>query len=385
MSVSGFFRTIILLGAIQGFITGSLLYFSAENRRSNRLLALLVWLMALASLNLYIDYTGCYYYNTTTATLHALVPMVIIMPLGPLIFFYIRSVLDPDIIITKKQRIHFLPLVIDLVPQLTALVFFIGALTRTARPDPAPWGDFIDTYNVYADIPRWISMTVYTCLSARHIRIYRTKKQVAPDEMQARIMWPLQLVRVFMIFQAIWLVYLIPYILPLHTNQVLDTVDWYPIYIPLSVLIYWLGIKGYIIFRTSPAAVKRPSNSQVLYTPETTGVIATLKKSMEEDKQYLDPLLSVHTLAQHTGLPPKTISAVINQHLQKNFNDFVNEYRLQEFKIKILNPDLGHLTIIGIATGCGFNSPATFQRVFKQHTGMTPSEFRKNGPQIQSR
>jgi AraC-like DNA-binding protein len=93
--------------------------------------------------------------------------------------------------------------------------------------------------------------------------------------------------------------------------------------------------------------------------------VLLLKRSMEEDKMYLDPNLNLHLLASHTGIPPKTISAVLNQHLQKSFNEFINQYRVEAVKTKLQQQESGHLTIAGIATECGFNSQATFQRTFR--------------------
>jgi len=104
----------------------------------------------------------------------------------------------------------------------------------------------------------------------------------------------------------------------------------------------------------------------------------SLVNAMEEDKVYLDPGLNLSELAGHTGLPAKTISAVLNQHIHKSFNEFVNEYRIQAVKEKIGQPQLDHLTIVGIAFECGFHSQATFQRVFKEMTGESPSAFRKS-------
>jgi len=98
---------------------------------------------------------------------------------------------------------------------------------------------------------------------------------------------------------------------------------------------------------------------------------------MKEDKIYLNPNLNLATLSEKTGIAPKTISAVLNQHLQKSFNEFVNGYRVNEFKEKIVQPEMNNLTIAGIAFECGFNSQATFQRTFKELTGQSPSDFRK--------
>jgi AraC-like DNA-binding protein len=76
------------------------------------------------------------------------------------------------------------------------------------------------------------------------------------------------------------------------------------------------------------------------------------------------------------------VSAVLNGQMEKGFNTFVNEYRVSEVKEKLLQPENNHLTIFGIASGCGFHSQATLQRVFKEITEVSPSAFRKNATQI---
>src|SRR6185369_13295086 len=101
--------------------------------------------------------------------------------------------------------------------------------------NPAPWGLFIDDYNVYADTPRWLSLTIYVWLSFRMIR---AAGQNTGNEVTTK--WLRQFIIVFLVFQAIWLLYLIPYIIPAYSNKLLDAVDWYPVYIPLAIMIYWL-------------------------------------------------------------------------------------------------------------------------------------------------
>ena len=102
-----------------------------------------------------------------------------------------------------------------------------------------------------------------------------------------------------------------------------------------------------------------------------------LLKAMEADRLFLNPELNVSVLAQQITIPQKTISAVLNQHLQKSFNEFINGYRVEAFKQKIGQPDNKHLTIAGVAAACGFNSQATFQRTFKEITGMSPTAYLK--------
>ena len=384
---AGIFRTIILLGAIQGFIVSSLLFFSKKTGPSNRLLATLIFLIALACINLCATEGNWYGTSLILQLLSAIVPMVIIMPAGPLIYFYVQSSLNPAFVLTPKQRLHFYPVIIDLVPQLIALVVIAGVLTGLLKGNQPGAGRFIDTYNVYADIPRWISVTFYLWLSVRYM---------ASRKDSARVGWLRQFIRVFLAFQALWLVYLVPYVIPRYTGAVLNALDWYPIYVPLAIIVYWLGIKGFMIAQAQPtdsgagvglspgqasgSGSGSGSGSVSAALPEATvrQAILLLNKAMKEDKVYLDPGLNLQVLAGHTDLAPKIISAVLNQHMHKSFNEFLNEYRIEAFKEKVRQPQMDHLTIVGIAFECGFNSQATFQRVFKEVTGQSPSAFRKS-------
>jgi AraC-like DNA-binding protein len=66
---------------------------------------------------------------------------------------------------------------------------------------------------------------------------------------------------------------------------------------------------------------------------------------------------------------------VINTGFQKNFNDFVNAYRVADFQKKVNDPKLSHYTLLALAYECGFNSKSTFNRAVKKATGQLPSTF----------
>ncbi len=377
MAFTAFLNTVILLGAVQGFIMSGLLFFSKRRSEANRLLAALIFLISLACFNLYGDYKD-WFGSDLLRFLAQLVPLVIIMPLGPLVYFYVQSLIDPAFKITGKRRLHFLPVIIDLVPSLTVIIYVIGLLTRVFKNNGAPWGNFIDTYNVYADIPRWASVTFYVWLSAKSLRGVKAKYQLTPGEQPANIKWMQQFIRIFLVFQCIWFLFLVPYVIPKYSNALLDAVDWYPIYIPMAIIIYWLGIKGYLATNTAETVKKAAAVQTAISPTAIRQAVILLENAMQRDNLYLNPNLNLEIVAQHTGLPAKTISFVLNQHVNKSFNEFVNNYRVEAFKEKVMLPQMDNLTIAGVAYECGFNSQATFQRTFKQVTGMAPSEFRKS-------
>ncbi|WP_177189396.1 helix-turn-helix domain-containing protein [Chitinophaga sp. YR573] len=366
MTFAEFFHILILLGFFQGSIMSILFFFSKKRSRPNRFLGTLILLMAMACLNLYLFESPWFTNNPILNLLGNIIPLVIIMPIGPLLYFYIKSTIDPTFRITRKQGLHFLPVIIDCGPKLTTVIYITGLLSGFLKPAPDSWGRFIDNYNVYADIPRWGSITVYLWLSARYLAKLEPGKS-------PHIRWMRQFIRFFLVFQTIWFVFLVPYVIPSLTDRVVNAIDWYPVYIPLVVLIYCLGIKGYLMVPEELPVARKGITPPSLKLVEEAEPL--LKKAMEQDLLYLNPELNLALLSRHTGLPQKTISLVLNQHLQKSFNEFVNEYRIKAFKENIRQLQQDNLTILAMAFDAGFNSQATFQRAFRSNTGMSPREY----------
>ena len=139
--MSGFLEILILLGALQGFILSGMLFFKKGTRQSNRILAALIFLMALASLNLYVTGTTWYSHSPIIIFLSNFIPMIIIMPMGPLIYFYARSFSDPAFVFKKKYRIHFATIIIDLVPYLTAIIYVTGLIFKWLPKNEPPGGN----------------------------------------------------------------------------------------------------------------------------------------------------------------------------------------------------------------------------------------------------
>lgn len=72
---------------------------------------------------------------------------------------------------------------------------------------------------------------------------------------------------------------------------------------------------------------------------------------------------------------PEIISEVLNSSLNQNFFDYINKYRIEDFKIKCLNKENKHLSIMGIAYECGFNSKAAFYRAFNKFEAISPTAY----------
>lgn len=110
--------------------------------------------------------------------------------------------------------------------------------------------------------------------------------------------------------------------------------------------------------------------------------IEILKKELlnyfEEEEPYLNPQLSLKFVADVLGLNTNKMSYLINQAFDTNFNDFINQYRLNHFKTIALDPKNSHLTILGLAYDSGFNSKSVFNTYFKKIEGTTPRAWMKS-------
>jgi AraC-like DNA-binding protein len=99
---------------------------------------------------------------------------------------------------------------------------------------------------------------------------------------------------------------------------------------------------------------------------------------MLNEKPHLNPDLTLRLLASKLDLPDKTLSKLLNQNLNSNFSDFVNDYRINQFLLRVEMGDLENLSIAGLAMQCGFSSKSSFYRAFKKKTGTTPSDYLQN-------
>ncbi len=103
--------------------------------------------------------------------------------------------------------------------------------------------------------------------------------------------------------------------------------------------------------------------------------ITTLLRDMEKKQPYLDPEITISKLSEMLNVKTEFLSEVLNSQLNQNFFDFINKYRLGEFKNQCISKANSHLSIMGIAYNCGFNSKASFYRAFRKFEGISPSAY----------
>jgi len=105
--------------------------------------------------------------------------------------------------------------------------------------------------------------------------------------------------------------------------------------------------------------------------------LKVLLRYMNECKPYLKEDCNIQTVSEKIGISVHHLSNILNQRFEKSFPDFINEQRINEAKRILSSYHLGKITIEAIGTECGFGSKSSFNKTFKKHTNLTPTEFRQ--------
>ncbi|MCU0285813.1 MAG: helix-turn-helix domain-containing protein [Acidobacteria bacterium] len=154
-------------------------------------------------------------------------------------------------------------------------------------------------------------------------------------------------------------------------------------YLLIMILLTAAIIIGYRQFyqKKAQAMIIKPGEPKYKTSallPETVEeVLPRLIQLMEKEKVFLKADINLKSLAQRLNVHYNYLSQIINEKLNHSFNDFINSYRIEEAKKKLLAPGENDKTILDIAYDTGFYSKSVFNTAFKKFTGMTPSEFKK--------
>jgi AraC-like DNA-binding protein len=112
--------------------------------------------------------------------------------------------------------------------------------------------------------------------------------------------------------------------------------------------------------------------------PADQGLVAALRHLMTSERAHRQDGLTIGTLAQQLGVPEYRLRRLINQALgYRNFNSFVNYYRIAEVKAALADPRQSDVPVLTMALDAGFSSLGPFNRAFKAETGTTPREYRR--------
>lgn len=366
------YSTPLLFGFVQAWVYAILLW--VRGRREERLSdGLLGWVLVGMAFNIWEYMLGFGGIEILWRQLDFF-PRSLGLLFAPLCYFYLRSQLNADFRFSRRDGWHALPFLIDTGYHL--LVFSLG------RNFVAHWQETVHDRYYIPDITFVFSVAqslFYLYLSQKLYRDYRSWILTQFSELETiSFRW----FRNFLIALTISLIVgLVVTILDLWLNLTFWQ-DWWD-KLAGVILIYYVSITGYgqvqpgkrLSLVTPAVSLSQPSPTGSSALPELTNWKAKLLILMDSEKPYLESELSLADLSRRMQTNPVLLSQVINVGAGKNFNDFVNEYRVDEFKQRVRDPANGHLSFLGIALNCGFNSKATFNRAFRKCTGLSPREY----------
>jgi AraC-like DNA-binding protein len=366
---------IILSGLLQCVILGTLLLFYTKGKRvSNCLIGLFILLCSLhfawsivIDTNLGDIYKPLFWF-----------PYSYLLALGPLIFLYTRSLTRHDFKITSSMLAHFLPVAFEFLAQL----YFIaqGIVENRVHYDVPGFMVF----RVAQLSAAAISITVYGKKSLELIREHEASiVENFSNQRDVTLAWLDKLVKYLRVLWLFWLVFEVSFMVFLQFQMHFIFV-YLILYLLLGVTTYstyWIGIHAFAKTDTRiemPAPIIQEKSNVYSRFSDTdlNNYARALNGLMVKENLYLHETLTLRMLAQRMEVEPNLLSHILNKVIGKSFHDYVNEFRIQEVIRKMDDPAFRHLKIVEVAYECGFNSKATFNRVFKKLTGKSPSDFR---------
>lgn len=154
----------------------------------------------------------------------------------------------------------------------------------------------------------------------------------------------------------------------------------FQLYTLLQIIV--LGIVSYFLLRCSRALAQyreaRKNRKPRLSPAELATQTDRFIQCFESEQLHLNPKLRLSTIATKMSLRPDQVSEIFTMGMSTTFFDFVNQRRVLEAQRRLIDPAYAHLSIMEIATECGFNSKSTFADAFRKWTGQAPSEYRES-------
>ena len=317
--------------------------------------------------------------------------------IGPIIYFYTQSLLNPAFKFTRQQIIHLVPPILYLL-YIFIMFVYDGLISKT----PYFYADGMDKdFDLWHQIAGQISMILYFILSLKYYQVYRRLiVQISSNADALLFIWIKKYLIAFLIMIVSPLFFKVINIFFPQENGYQDSWWFYLFY---SLVLFYIAVTGYsnaveakigynfnfedhnmqysIVDQQNISTAEKTTfnldfeNENEAISPEIIAMTTRIESLIQTEKLYQNPELSLTEIAKKLESNTSIISKAINQGFGMNFNDFINNYRIEA--VKKMFDDGAHKksTLIGIAYDCGFNSKATFNRAFKKNTTFTPKEY----------
>ena len=383
-----FYSSTLLFLSLQGLLFALLLfkrYFNNKNQ-IDLLLALILTFTCYNQVSYCLGFLGWYDTYRFTKVNYFFINVHIL--LSPLIFLYVRLITKPHIRFSKNDLVHFIPFVI---------LFVIKAWIYISDSSAADFnrlqnGELVSNFqwtllDPVVFITTVVQMSVYMFLSFNMLKEFREKiRQYFSNSYKLELNW---LYAFTIIYSLLFLYHITESIIDGFFADLHWTQEWY-YYLLSGIALIYIGIKGYFtdlselknldaqsyIEDIGSTNAESANTSQILDQVKAEDM-DRIKSYMVLEKPYLDPKLTLVTLARKLQMSREQLSHIINTGFERKFNTYVNQYRIEEFKSLVSQDKHKELSILGLAYECGFNSKATFNRAFRNEVHMPPSSYIK--------
>lgn len=340
---------------------------------------LMVWLFVLfiQIFANYLEFTG--YYDKFPHLVGSTSSLIFLY--GPLLYFYVKLNISVSKSLKKEYLLHFIPFVLY---NMALVPFYLkGASEKLTYFDEVLQSKSSIVLSI-ALICKTLTLPVYLIWVFILLKNHRKNvERYFSDIENVELRWLRFLVGSLFVLS---LVVVFATIIKLITDFTFETEPYI-----FSATTIWIFALGYYGLKQTPIFINTSKSSETpedgkkkiryeknkLKESEADRYKKTLLDYMEKEKPFLRNKITLQQVASAIHIPTHHLSQVLNDKINQNFFDFINTYRINALKEKLRDPANKHLTILGIAYDCGFSSKASFNRVFKKHTGVTPSEYLK--------
>ena len=353
------------------FITIVLLVNKKLNTLPTRILAALVLIISIIMGNAALTNTD--FHQNYPHFILSTFPLWFLV--GPLFFFYIEYSLY------KKRTWKWFDIA-HFIPSIAFLVFFLSFYIKDANGKLDYLNGIGDQENYYTAVMFFLylyatQILVYTILSAIKLKKHEKRyKLESSDTFILRLEWLNILILLFVVYLGFDFFISIVFYFSDYNGNIYGNISLLLLSLFIYVTAYSIMVKPERLFGTlSPANEKYKQSG--LKKEDVNDIKNALLEIMETEKPYLKETLKLSDLASILDVQNHKLSQVINQEFGQTFFHFINGYRVREAKSRLTNPKYSDFTILAIALDTGFNSNASFYRIFKKETGLTPSQFIK--------
>ncbi len=359
---------IVFICILQGVIFAALLLFRfyKHKKKADLWLAALLLLLCSSLITPFIGFANVYDRNQWLTFF----PFTIVYATGVFIWFYVLNLTDSTRNFSKKDLLLFIPAAIYLIFRFTLFAQNLDFKIWFSENYSTP---FITPFIFITELIWNISLLYF---SIKHYKKYRAwLDENYSDTEKIKFDWLRNFLYIYTFVLVLGAIFDFTgsFITPL------SYVQYFYFQFVLALMTYYLAIAGYLRSQTIEldfSEKKEIENKKTLLTEnELENLKTKLQNLMETEKSFLDSQITLTQLSRKIGVNSTILSYVINNGFGKNFNEFINEFRVGEVKKKLQNGGAENSNLLEIAFDCGFNSKATFNRAFKKITGLSPKEY----------